>query len=157
MYMADGLLRALRVVSDPTRARLLLLLEQEELSVAELQQILGKGQSQISTHLSQLKNADLVEDRRTGKNILYRVAPGRDLEPILDLLRQQADEIPGASEDRDALTLVLSKRQDKIRGYFDALAGRFGRRVPAWAIMARSRRYPSFPDVSDGHRGFGRR
>ena len=51
-----------------TRLRLLLLLEQDELSVAEIQEILGKGQSQISTHLAQLKHAGLVDDRRTGKN-----------------------------------------------------------------------------------------
>ena len=50
---------------------LLLLLEQEELSVAELQEILGMGQSRISSHLAQLKRAGLVEDRRAGKNIYY--------------------------------------------------------------------------------------
>ena len=47
----------LRLLADPTRLRLLLLLEQEELSVAELQQILGMGQSRISSHLAQLKRA----------------------------------------------------------------------------------------------------
>ena len=50
----------------------MLLLEGEELSVAELQEILAMGQSRISTHLAQLKQAGLVEDRRTGKSILYR-------------------------------------------------------------------------------------
>jgi ubiquinone/menaquinone biosynthesis C-methylase UbiE/DNA-binding transcriptional ArsR family regulator len=123
--MANGLLKSLRLVSDPTRARLLLLLAQEELSVAELQEILVKGQSQISTHLSQLKQAGLVEDRRTGKNIFYRAKPGS--ESVLELLGQRAGEIPGTSDDRDGLALILSKRQDKMRGYFDALAGRFGR------------------------------
>ena len=41
--------------------------------MAELQEILAKGQSQISTHLAQLKQAGLVEDRRTGRNIFYRL------------------------------------------------------------------------------------
>src|SRR5436309_3457580 len=54
----------LRMLADPTRLRLLLLLEQEELSVAELQQILGMGQSSISSHLAQLKRAGVVEDGR---------------------------------------------------------------------------------------------
>jgi Predicted transcriptional regulator len=54
----------LRLLADPTRLRLLLLLEQEELSVAELQQILGMGQSRISSHLAQLKRAGVVADRR---------------------------------------------------------------------------------------------
>src|SRR2546423_11175300 len=61
----------LRLLADPTRLRLLLLLEQEELSVAELQQILGMGQSRISSHLAQLKRAGVVEGRRAGKNVYY--------------------------------------------------------------------------------------
>src|SRR5438046_7845783 len=63
----------LRLLADPTRLRLLLLLEQEELSVAELQQILGMGQSRISSHLAQLKRAGVVTDRRVGKNVYYGV------------------------------------------------------------------------------------
>ena len=64
-----SILKSLRLLADPSRLRILLLLEREELSVAELQEILGMGQSRISTHLAQLKQAGLVEDRRTGKNI----------------------------------------------------------------------------------------
>ena len=52
-----SILKSLRLAGDPNRLRLMLLLEREELSVAELQEILGKGQSQISTHLAQLKQA----------------------------------------------------------------------------------------------------
>src|SRR5436305_13934482 len=69
-----SIVKILRAAADPTRLRILLLLKQEELSVAELQEILIMGQSTISTHLSQLKQAGLVEDRRTGKNNLYRLA-----------------------------------------------------------------------------------
>ena len=65
--------KTLRVLADPNRLRILLLLKAEELSVAELQEILAMGQSTISTHLSQLKQAGLVEDRRTGKSSLYRL------------------------------------------------------------------------------------
>src|ERR1700724_2363522 len=61
----------LRLLADPTRLRLLLLLEEEELSVAELQQILNMGQSRISSHLAQLKRAGVVADRRAGKNVHY--------------------------------------------------------------------------------------
>ncbi len=72
--MAASIVKILRVVADPNRLRILLLLKAEELSVAELQEILVMGQSTISTHLSQLKQAGLVEDRRIGKNSLYRLA-----------------------------------------------------------------------------------
>src|SRR5581483_7922342 len=119
-----SILKALRLAADPNRLRLLLLLEQEELSVAELQDILGKGQSQISTHLAQLKQADLVDDRRTGKHAFYRLKAPCE---VMDLLRRAAAEVPEAEQDREALRLALRKRQDKMRRYFDELAGRFGR------------------------------
>ena len=119
-----SILKSLRLAADPNRLRLLLLLEQEELSVNELQEILGKGQSQISTNLSQLKQAGMVGDRRTGKNAFYRLdAP----DGVMDLLRQAAREVPEAAQDGEALRLVLRKRKDKMRRYFDELAGRFGR------------------------------
>lgn len=126
------LLKSMRLLSDSTRVRLLLLLEREELSVAELQEILAKGQSQISTHLSQLKAAELVEDRRTGKNIFYRLktAAGSEsklLSELLGLLRKAAADVPEAGDDAEALKLVLQKRGDRMRSYFDSLAGRFGR------------------------------
>jgi ArsR family transcriptional regulator len=125
-----SILKSLRLLADPSRLRIALLLEREELSVAELQEILGMGQSTISTHLAQLRQLGFVEDRRTGKNILYRLnakqADGQ-LAQLMDLLRQSAAEIPESEQDRDALELALRKRQDKVRSYFDELAGKFGR------------------------------
>ena len=119
-----SILKSLRLAGDPNRLRLMLLLEQEELSVAELQEILGKGQSQISTHLAQLKQAGLVDDRRTGKNAFYRLMAPREL---MELLRRARPEVPEAEQDHEALRLALRRRQDKVRRYFDELAGKFGR------------------------------
>ena len=121
----------LRLLADPTRLRLLLLLEEEELSVAELQDILAMGQSRISSHLAQLKRAGVVADRRSGKNVYYGLTkkgvrtPGRA--QVQELMRTLARELPETSRDRTALKLTLRKRQDKAREYFDELAGRFGR------------------------------
>ena len=124
-------LKSFRLLGDSTRVRLLLLLEREELSVAELQEILARGQSQISTLLSQLKQAGLVEDRRTGKNIFYRLkaagAESKVFVQLLGVLRQAVSEIPEAEQDYAALKLVLGKRRDRMRSYFDSLAGKFGR------------------------------
>jgi ubiquinone/menaquinone biosynthesis C-methylase UbiE/biotin operon repressor len=127
-----SILKNLRLLADPSRLRVLLLVEREELSVAELQEILGMGQSRISTHLAQLKQAGLVEDRRNGKSILYRLKPmqgaeAKRLEGLLVMLRQAAHEIPEAEQDSDALRLALRRREDKTRAYFDELAGKFGR------------------------------
>jgi ubiquinone/menaquinone biosynthesis C-methylase UbiE/DNA-binding HxlR family transcriptional regulator len=122
------LLRALRLLGDEGRLRILRLLQVEELSVAELQEILGMGQSRISMQLAQLKNAGLIRVRRAGQKSLYRVADLKNGEVMLsELLRQAGKEIAVSSQDDRALQLVLGKRKDKLRGYFDELAGRFGR------------------------------
>jgi ubiquinone/menaquinone biosynthesis C-methylase UbiE/biotin operon repressor len=121
-----SILKTLRVVSDPNRLRILLLLRGEELSVAELQEILIMGQSTISTHLSQLKQAGLVEDRRTGKSNLYRLGPP-DGSPLDRILSQAGQEIPEAAADQAAMRRVLRKRQDKMRSFFDSVAGRLGK------------------------------
>jgi len=120
------IVKILRVVADPNRLRILLLLDGEELSVAELQEILVMGQSTISTHLSQLKQAELVEDRRTGKNNLYRLVAASNT-PLEEILTEARREIPEAAADLAARRRVLHKRQDKMRAFFDSVAGRLGR------------------------------
>jgi ubiquinone/menaquinone biosynthesis C-methylase UbiE len=130
-----SVLKSLRLLSDPSRLRILLLLEREELSVAELQEILAMGQSRISTHLAQLKQAGLVEDRKMGKNSLYQLKDKQ----MVGLLEAAAKEIKEAAADAKALQLVLENRRDKVRGYFDELAGKFGRQyVPgrSWKGLA---------------------
>ncbi|MGC3988075.1 MAG: metalloregulator ArsR/SmtB family transcription factor [Chthoniobacteraceae bacterium] len=127
--MTPSIVKSLRLLADSTRLRLLLLLEQEELSVAEIQEILGMGQSRISTHLAQLKHAGLVQDRRAGKNIYYGIAKSRDVAStkLHEIVKESAGEIPEAAADLTALQLVLKKRRDRARTYFDQLAGKFGR------------------------------
>src|SRR5580698_1462737 len=120
-----SIVKTLRVVADPNRLRILLLLRGEELSVAELQEILTMGQSTISTHLAQLKQAGLVEDRRTGKSSLYRLSPADGT--LNGLLNQACGEIPEAPADQTAMRRVLRKRQERSRAFFDSIAGRQGK------------------------------
>src|SRR5579863_10067710 len=137
--MATSIVKILRVVADPNRLRILLLLKAEELSVAELQEILVMGQSTISTHLSQLKQAGLVEDRRIGKNSLYRLTTGNGNDVLADLLARAEREIAEAAHDRTTARRVVKKRQDKMRAFFDSVAGRLGKDyVPgkSWKSLA---------------------
>ncbi len=129
-----------RLLADPTRLRLLLLLEEEELSVAELQEILGMGQSRISSHLGQLKRAGMVDDRRSGKNVYYGLAKvSAKAARVREMVRILTRELPEALRDRAALKFVLRKRQEKAREYFDELAGKFGRsHVPGRSWQALS-------------------
>jgi ArsR family transcriptional regulator len=129
----SSILKSLKLLSDPTRLRILMLLGSEALSVVDLQEVLGMGQSRISTQLSQLKAAGLVSDERSGKNNIYScVAPA-------------------------ALTDLLRKRRDRTRAYFDELAGRFGKDyVPgrSWKALAEAMlkvlNYPTVADLGAG-------
>ncbi len=135
-----SIVKILRAAAEPNRLRILLLLKAEELSVAELQEILVMGQSTISTHLSQLKRAGLVEDRRTGKNNLYSLSPASSTDDFLEgLLRQAEQETLEAAADQAAMRRVVKKRQDRMRSFFDSMAGRLGKDyVPgkSWKSLA---------------------
>src|SRR5436305_11041251 len=97
----------LRLVADATRLRLLLLLAEAELTVAELQEILGMGQSRISSHLAQLKRAGVVRHRRAGKHAYYGAAQPVDhngaTSRVAELVRALARELPETARDRTAL------------------------------------------------------
>ncbi len=105
------------------------ILQAEELSVAEIQEILGMGQSRISTHLARLKRAGLVQDRRVGKNIYYSWAPAGPIKEaeLSSLIRLAVTDMSEAASDRSSLHHVIAKRKDRTRDYFDKLAGKFGR------------------------------
>jgi ubiquinone/menaquinone biosynthesis C-methylase UbiE len=118
-----------QTLSDPTRVRLLALLRGEELSVAELQQILRLGQSRISTHLSVLRTADLVQSRREGKHTYYSF--GAHLAPkqlsLIEAAFLLLAEWPEAKTDAANLKLALQKRRADAQNYFNRLAGKLGK------------------------------
>jgi len=131
-------LSALRAAADPMRMRMLVLLAEEDLTVAELQEILGMGQSRISAGLALLKREGLAADRRAGKNIFYS-ARGRVPTALLEVVRGAAAAEDGTEGDAAALAHVLAKRKDRAAAYFDRLAGRFGRTyIPgrSWQALA---------------------
>lgn len=120
---------SLKVLSDPTRLRLLALLLREELSVAELQEILGMGQSRISSQLGLLRQAGFVIDRRDGKKAFYSLRT--DLEPkLVAVLRAACDSVAGlpeSVEDRENLARTILKRRQQSEQYFNLIAGRLGK------------------------------
>ena len=69
-------IKIFKALSDPTRLRIVKLLENGELCVCQLTAALGMGQSRISRHLSILKECGLIEDRRAGKWVHYRLCCG---------------------------------------------------------------------------------
>lgn len=77
-----SILKTLKLLTDPTRLRIINVLNEESLSVAELQEILGMGQSRISTQLAQLRQEGVVEDTRSGKNVFYTLSLANDLHNV---------------------------------------------------------------------------
>lgn len=121
----------LKLLADPTRLRLLSLLRQEELSVAELQEILKMGQSRISSHLALLRQGELVIDRKEGKRSFY--GPNRKVDATSEqLIRSALATIADAkgefAEDRAGLDRILERRRRTSEQYFNAVAGRLGKK-----------------------------
>jgi len=119
----------LKTLADATRLRVLILLAEEELAVAELQDVLGMGQSRISSQLAQLRQAGLVVDRREGKKAYYSLNPNisRETRALLDAARAAAVAQPEIVEDRNGLEHVLHQRRQVAEQYFNTIAGRLGR------------------------------
>jgi len=100
---------ALKAAGDPTRTRILKLLEGGGLCVCQVQAVLGLAPSTVSKHLTLLKRAGLVEDRRDGKWITYALAAesrNPHARPILDLLRGNLDRDPLVRADRKRLRAI---------------------------------------------------
>lgn len=132
----------LKVLADPTRVRLLALLDREELTVAELSEVTQLAQPRVSTHLARLKEAGLVRDRRAGVSAYYRFeaqdlndsqrALWRSLSDSADdpLLRQDAERLPG----------VLAARAAESN-WADSVAGDMERHYSpgrTWEALARA-------------------
>jgi len=130
----------LRLLSDPTRVRLLALLEREELTVAELSAVLRLAQPRVSTHLAKLKEADLVRDRRAGVSSYYRY--NGELAPreraLLQALKDSVDDAL-LREDERRLPATLAKRA-RAEGWADTVAGDMERHYSpgrTWETLAR--------------------
>ncbi len=85
---------ALKAAGDPTRTRILKLLERGGLCVCQVQAVLGLAPSTVSKHLTILKLAGLVEDRRDGKWIEYALTDASHnphAKPVLALLQGALD------------------------------------------------------------------
>ncbi|MGJ8639651.1 MAG: ArsR/SmtB family transcription factor [Opitutaceae bacterium] len=126
--MADSW-ETLKLLADSTRVRILSLLEKEELSVAELQEVLDMGQSRISSHLGILRQGELVHDRREGKKTFYAINEGFDVDGLA--LMKAACKAVGSTDqiNEDCINLkrIIEKRKQQSEQYFNSVAGRLGK------------------------------
>jgi arsenate reductase/ArsR family transcriptional regulator len=101
---------ALKAAGDPTRTRILKLLEDRELCVCQIQAVLRLAPSTVSKHLALLKASGLVDDRRDGRWVHYALA-GEGHNPyaqdVLRLVRAALVRDPKILEDQRLLKRVL--------------------------------------------------
>ncbi|QIK81537.1 metalloregulator ArsR/SmtB family transcription factor [Lysobacter sp. HDW10] len=132
----------LKTLAETTRVRLLALLEREELTVAELAAITGLAQPRVSTHLSKLKEFNLVRDRRSGVSAYYRFNEDSidDAQAKLWAVLRDGSNDPLLEQDAQRLPGVLANRAD-AQNWADGVAGDMERHYSpgrTWEAMARS-------------------
>src|SRR6185369_10000848 len=120
-------LKTLRALADPTRLRIIALLEDGELSVNELQEITKMGQSRISTHLRLLQESGLLESRREGKRTFYRTNTegDKDAQNFIAVAAKGARQLAEYESDQVNLKRILALRTQQEQVYFNQVAGRF--------------------------------
>ena len=133
-------------LSDPTRCRMLMLLEKHELTVSELCAVLQMPQSTVSRHLKTLSDDDWVASRRDGTSRFYSM-PVDDLDSgakrLWPLIREQVASTTGAGQDDRRLRGVLTRRRAKSQEFFATAAGGwdhlrgelFGDEFFLWAVL----------------------
>ena len=118
---ADELQKVFKTLSDPTRIRILRLLETEQLVVQELMEVLGMAQSRVSRHLAILREAGLVVDRRDRTFVSYRMNPPSEpwWRDAWTLVRENLKGDSTSERDDQALARVVAARGETSRGFFD--------------------------------------
>ncbi len=119
----EALNRVLRTLGDPSRLRILALLEREELAVQELVRILGMPQSSVSRHLGVLREAGVLRERREGTSSYSRFEPPSEgpWAAAWQVARTALADDPIAARDAQSLAHLLEERTVRSREWFDEL------------------------------------
>jgi ubiquinone/menaquinone biosynthesis C-methylase UbiE len=119
----DHILNIFRALADPTRLRIVLLLQKMELAVGELAQILNQSQPRISRHIRILDEAGLAERRKEGSWVFLKPGPASELEILGRIFRSDSvAKSEKAMQDHAQLALVRKARSDMAEHYFAAHA-----------------------------------
>jgi len=126
---APAILDQLSALSDPTRSRILLLLDRHELTVSELCAIMQLPQSTMSRHLKALADSGWVASRAEGTSNLYVMTDALDAPAhrLWLLVREQVGSTTAAAQDQRRLQAALAERRTKSQEFFSSSAGQWDR------------------------------
>lgn len=113
-----SLVQTTKALADDTRLRILGVLEASPLSVNELLDILGMGQSRVSRHLKILADAGILESRREGTRIFYSIASAKKEWPLLRAVFSELNG-NGYEADRQKLSQILQERLEASLHHFE--------------------------------------
>ena len=130
MIQARPIFDRLSALADPTRSRLLLLLDRHELTVGELCAALQLPQSTVSRHLKTLADEGWVSARAEGTSRRYtmpRSALDQSARGLWQLVRDQVGATPSARQDLARAERVLQERRTTSQAFFSSTAGQWDR------------------------------
>jgi len=141
-----GVFDQLSTLSDPTRSRLLHVLENRELTVSELCSVLQLPQSTVSRHLKILSDDGWVASRADGTSRYYRLESALDpaAQQLWTVVRDQVADTPAGRQDARRVESVVSERRSRSQEFFSSVAGQwdavrhdlFGERSPLVGMLA---------------------
>ncbi|MBY3464354.1 metalloregulator ArsR/SmtB family transcription factor [Rhizobium laguerreae] len=115
----DALVDVLKAAGEPTRLRLLALLDGGDLTVTDLTEILGQSQPRISRHLKLLGEAELIERYQEGAWAYFRLKQdGKAALLVRALLKHVSENDPTILRDGERLSQVKRQRADRAQAYF---------------------------------------
>ncbi len=131
----EALQKVFKTLADPTRIRILFLLERQELAVQELMEVLGMAQSRVSRHLGILREAGLLQDRRDGTFVLYRFALPQTghWREAWELVGSSLADDATTERDLAALARVLEARASRSRSFFDSVGPEWDALRKVWS------------------------
>jgi ArsR family transcriptional regulator len=105
----------LKGLGDPTRLRVIRLLDHGELCVCDLMAALDLPQSTVSRHMSFLRNGGWVDGRRRGKWVYYTLAAHSDAlqSEVLEILRRRLPDMEQAKRDHERLMTHLANKTEE--------------------------------------------
>lgn len=115
---ADGRWQLYRLLSDPTRLRLLALAGEEELSVGELAELLDEPQPNVSRHAAPLRQAGLLADRRQGTRTLVRLADGVGADPVVADALAEGRKLCDRDGSLERIAELVARRDARARELF---------------------------------------
>lgn len=119
----EQLVRTLKAAGEPSRLRILAVLQNHELTVGELVQILGQSQPRVSRHLRVLSEAGLLRRNAEGTSAFYRLhTAGPDAALVHEILTAARRDTTELARDRERLGLIHQARSERAGKYFERVA-----------------------------------